>query len=423
MFLINNRSRFFVNVSTVISFAGLVASTQPVFANSYVNAYLLKSDNSAQFGSDHTVTPGMNKWDSWVEESEVRLSTNDLSGLDDQNYAFRVKFKNHQQQQAEREILSLQAQKTKLQFSDYRLSALQKSYADIIGILEQKQKIDGLREQQKLARLESSTYKKLVTTKQFNPAKIQRAEVEANRFNAQIRSENLLLNARLKTIGIPVANKRAVQQFFNHRQWLVGISEIIRLVDQQKFDQMRVNNPTLQRLNLASRIARKQSHRAKAGLKTALNLFELEYDQDKDAFGATIGIRIPLGKSSFNTLSRDTSYQQAQLAQDMTLVSIKNNLLESKLSLHRYYDAYKLQQQLQHSLNTRLKRVIKTGRPELILSLKKGQLKHRTSQQNIFLKMLREYLRFLSVSGQIAEKPLRNWLHKGQPRIQRSPGR
>jgi hypothetical protein len=173
----------------------------------------------------------------------------------------------------------------------------------------------------------------------------------------------------------------------------------------------------LQKLRLSSRIAQKQGQREKAKLDTAVQLFEVEYDQNKDSFGATVGVRIPLGKSSFSNLSRQHTYQQAKLAEEMKLSAIKDNLFESKLALNRYYDVYQLEQQLLQSINVRLKRVLQANQAELVFTLKKEQSKHQATQQDIYLKIIAEYVNFIVTSGQIAEMPLRNWLQKGQPRI------
>ncbi len=398
------------------SFALLI---QPVFASNYMNTVLLKSYNSITSNSGRPVI-GMNQWDSLIDNSEVRVGANDLSGgLGDQTYSLRFRLKNKKQRVAEHDLLGLLAQKENADRHIFRLSLLGKNYLDVLAILELKHKVNDAQQRLKLAKLEASTYKKLVSTSAFDPSKIQRAEIEVNRLTSEQRLYNQSLNSALSRLGVPVNNKAAVQRFLDYKRWSLSMEEMLRVVDRPLGSELPLNNPILEKLIVEKQIASKQSQRAKADLSTSVSLMEVEYDNDKDSFGATFGVKIPFGKSSFDTLMRDSGRSQAQQAWDMKLQTIQNSLLESKLALYRHYDAYKQQQQLQHSLNSRLKRVIKTSQPALILSLKKEQAKSQSNQQAIYLNMLGEYIRYINTSGQMVEKPLRNWLQKNQPRIGR----
>ena len=400
----------------------LTAMMPTAHANPYASAYLTKINNQINKKMNtSSAPPSLNRWDTWVENSEVRFNTDNLSTFNNataknnHSYSLRLKLKNTRQQQAEKDLLHLDNQKGAASSNTFRLNELRRSYGLIQTVFVKKQEIDSLSQKLNLAKLESTTYKKLVATGEFNPSRVQQAVVEANRLSTQIRFNNKLLHQYLTLIGVPVKNKPRVQQFLNKNTWLIGIQEMLNYVDNYATEPLY--NPTLQKLNLASRIAHKERQLAQAELATAVQLVEVGYDANKDLFGATVGVRIPLGKNSFDTLRRKNGYQQAQRAWELQLDSIKNNLSEKKRLLHQNYDAYRLEQNLRTAVNTRLKRVLKSGRPELILALKKEHIIHQSRQQEIYLKMIDIYLDFITLSGQILEQPLRNWLQKGRPLI------
>ncbi len=395
----------------------LLVGAQQVIANPHVNAYLLEVNQQLDSTSTVPSVDPLNTWDSWVEGSEVRLNTNDLSTLNRQSYALRLRLKNRQQQAVERDLLALDTQRANTDNAISRLNELRRRYGFIHKTLQLKSSIDDLNRQLNLARLETSTYKKLVTSGEFNPVRIQRAELEVNRLTTQLRMNNRLLDQYLALIGVPASKKSA---FLNPRNWLISLNEMKLFVDQAISGSLA--NPALQKLNLASRIARKQRQLAKADMATGIQLLEVEYDRDRDNYGATIGVRVPLGKNSFDLQRRDIGYQQAQREWESKLFSIKNRLTESRLLLHQYDEAYRLEQQLQQAVQARLKRVTKTGRPDLILSLKKELAKHQSRQQETYLKLIGVYLDFIFVSGHMLETPMRNWLQQGRPLINKGGG-
>ena len=417
------KNRVLVLLSSTAIFA---IFTQAVKAESVMNRFLL--DANKVFTSDTNYKPAqeINPWDSWVEDSEIRINAGNLSSVDhftdanNQSYSFRVKLKNAKQRAAEHDLLVLEGKKNDTENQIFYLAELRKRYAFILKILGQKQKIDTLSHLLKLTKLEASTFKKLVTTSNFDPSRIQQSDLLVTQLTAQIRTNNKVMYRGLALMGVSVENKQKVHQFLNRHQWLIGINEMVNVVEKTIDESM--NNPGLQQLNLATRISKKQSQLADAELLMGVKLVEIEYDQDKDLFGATVGVRIPLGKSSYNSLRRSNGYKNAQLTWEHKLSSLKSDISDKKNLLRQYQDAYKLEKQLQASVNRRMKRIMKTNRPELILSLKKELIKHQGREQEVYLKMVDVYLDLITISGLILKQPLRNWLQKGRPQIGKNHG-
>ena len=399
---------------------------QVVKAEDVINRFLIDANKMFIEDTNPALEQEMNLWDSWVDDSEIRIKAGNLSSVDsftdenNQSYSFRVKLKNSKQRRAERDLLILESRKSDAENNIIHLAELRKRYALILKILGQKQRIDTLSNQLKLAKLEVRTFKKLVTTSNFDPSRIQQSDLLVSRLTAQVSLNNKSLYRSLAVLGVPAENTQKVHQILNRHQWLITINEMVNVVED--LVNLPFNNPSLQQLSLATKISKKQSKLADAQLLTGVKLVEVEYDQDNDLFGATVGVRIPLGKNSYNSLRRNNGYKNAQRAWEHKLSSLKSDLADKKILLLQYHDAYKLEKQLQASVDRRLKRVMKTNRPELILSLKKEYIKHQGREQEMYLKMVDVYLDLISISGHILKQPLRNWLQKGRPQIGKNHG-
>lgn len=392
----------------------IILYTSTASANTFINAYLLKSNNSVQDDNKEIEAPTLSRWNRWVDNTEIRSSDNDISDNKNQSYALRIRLKNAKQKSAEHKLLDLASRRGKAERDVYRLNILRKSYLDVINLIQLKQKLSSLHQQLDNVAMEASAYTQQVTSDVFSPSKVQKADIDADQVSSLIQTTQQSLNRSLALIGVPANRQKSAQQLLNYPQWLVSITDMIQIVDK---DTLLKNHPSLQRLELASNIAKKQVQHEKAKKSAAVSLFELKYDVDKDAYGATIGVRIPLGKNNFDTLMRNNSYQQTQLAWELKLQSIKDELQASNLRIHDYYDQYKQEAHLLNLLNERLKRMRNSENPELILSLKKEKQQRQAINQSTHLKIVREYINFLFISGRLAETPLRNWLQKGTPRI------
>jgi hypothetical protein len=326
-------------------------NVQIAVANPYANNYLLKTNQRFNEINSSYQVDTLNKWDSWVDNSEARFSNHNLSTFDNitakksQSYSFRVKLKNKQQQQAEQDILSLDSQKAHANTQIFYADELHQSYLFLLKSFEIKQTIDSLSNQLKIAQLKSSTYKKRITTNEFDPSKFQQADLRVNQLTAQINFKNKVLNQHLALIGIPPRNRSQAASFLDQNQWLISIREMIQTVNQSVTNPLK--NPVLRKLELASDITKKQQQLAAAKQTTAIQLVEVEYDADHDLFGATVGVRIPLGKNNFDTLHRNNVFQQAQIAWESKLLSIRNDLSKKKSLLNQYHDMYQFENQLQ----------------------------------------------------------------------------
>lgn len=60
--------------------------------------------------------------------------------------------------------------------------------------------------------------------------------------------------------------------------------------------------------------------------------------------------------------------------------------------------------------------------PLLLINLRKELIEQYKKSAEIKQKALRQYISYLSLSGQLTEQPLRNWIHTGEPELVSSKG-
>jgi len=414
--LVNKRMQWMNKpFSLTIYVSCLLLNSQSACADSYINNYLLESSHYIEsLSPDSSSDLSLNMWDSWVDNSEIRLSDNDLSSSKNQSYSLRFRFKNSGQKTAEDELLGLSSQRGHAERYQYHLILLRKIYLDIINVIELTQKRDLLQQQLNMAEIEVNAYTSQVSTKVFNPARLQKVDIDRERLRSLLHINKQSLNRSLLKLNASVSEQKIAQQFFNYQQWLISIDSIMAQLDT---DIRLQNHPALQKLKLETNIARKQVLREKARKSAAVNFFEVEYDADKSSYGATIGIRIPIGNNSFDSVMKNNNYHQTQLNWDLKFQSIKESMTSSHFLLDEYYETYKQERALLGLFKKRLKRMRTSENPELILSLKKQIQQQLTMEHEIRVKILREYINLLFLSGNLAAPPLRNWIEKETPEI------
>jgi hypothetical protein len=406
-----------LQTNVFIAMLCLTFSYSHSWANSFVNNYLLQSDKRFQTSINFGLKSPVNAWNYWIEDSEIRLSSKKLSGLEDKSYGLRFKLKNQQQQAAENELVRLDTQKYKIEMNIFRLNSLHKAYHNIVNIIALKNKVELLKQQLHIAHLEWSASKNLLASGEFNPSKLQNAELEIISLDSQIEVKNKILNKSMANISLSSINNQPKQKFYNDQQWLVSIKEILYSIENQNTEQKTTQNLSLQKLELQTQIEIQQRQRAKAELGNQIRFVELEYAADKSNFGATLAVKIPFGKNNFNSVMSHNDYQQAQHTWEMQRSLLKEDMIESITSIQLYYDEYMIEKKLLSSVDTRLQRIMQTSKPELVLTLKRQRLKHKSNHQEIFIKILRGYINLLSVSGDMVKLPLRNWIQKGKPKL------
>jgi hypothetical protein len=346
--------------------------------------------------------------DAWVDDTELRWKASDFGEFDDQQVSFKVSLKNGKQINAERDILRMGEEKSNIKLSMLLENRLEHSYLNLIDRIEQEMRRSLLQQQRQIANADLSHWKSQVLTDNFRADKLQKADVSLdsiwaeeldNRAGLQRYQQQFSVNdiATRKVLSIP----QIINQTENILQ--TGIYE--------------QNNPLLRKAQLENGIANRQQQRSYAQGNLALKSVKLLYDNKDEAFGAEVGINIPLTKNSFELAQKRQSAYYASLDVENTRVEIAEQLKQKQFVLFRLQDEWSSNQRLMQKLKARIARVSQIGDPQLVLDLKTRQVSYQKRQNQILVRALKQYVSFLHSAGLLSATPYRNWLQVGTPRI------
>lgn len=346
--------------------------------------------------------------DAWVEDTELRWKASDFGDLGDQQLSYKVSLKNGSQISAERDILRMGEEKSSIKFAMMLEKRLENSYLNLIDRIEQALRQTLLQQQRQNANADLNHWKSQVLTDNFRADKLQKADVTLD----SIWAEELDNRAGLA---------RYQQQFSGDDVTTRHILSISQMINQTEnilqagiYEQ---SNPQLRKAQLADGIANRQQQRSYAQGNLALKSVKIIYDNKDEAFGAEVGINIPLTKNSFELAQKRQNAYYASLDVENTRVEIAEQLKQKQFVLFRLEDEWSSNQRLLQKLNARITRVSQIGDPQLVLDLKTRQVSYQKRQNQVLVRALKQYVSFLHSAGLLSAKPYRNWLRPGTPRI------
>ncbi len=338
--------------------------------------------------------------DAWVEDAELSLKSGDFGDLQDQQLSFDVKLKNSEQLKAEQSILRLGKEKASINTALYKGKQLKQRYLNRIGLMEKELQARLLQSERSIRQSELSMWKVSFATGGFKPEKLQQADVSLD----AVWAEELTNQAGLRqykefsVVGSDNPGVKSLQQL---------AQSINQILDSRSYEGM---NPVLRKAQLSLDLAEKQQQRILAKEALSLNSIKLQYDNKDRTFGASVGVRIPITKHSFETLQKKHDIHYSQLQLNNTQTEIFESLKAIQHRVLSLQDEWRSTLAMLNRLNKRMNRIRQTGNLQLILDLKLKQLAYQKRQNQLWVQSLQEYIQFLYQAGLLSAYPERDWL-------------
>jgi len=338
--------------------------------------------------------------DAWVEDAELSLKSGDFGDLQDQQLSFDVKIKNSEQLKAEQSILRMGKEKASINTALYKGKQLKQRYLNRVGLIEKELEARLLQSERSIRQSELSMWKASFATGGFKPEKLQQADVSLDAVWAdELRNQaGLRQYKEFAVVGGSEPGVKSIQQL---------VQSINQILDSRSYEGL---NPVLRKAQLSLDLAEKQQQRILAKEALSLNSIKLQYDNKDRTFGASVGVKIPITKHSFETLQKKQDIHYSQLQLNNTQTEIFQSLKAIQYQVLSLQDEWRSTLAMLNRLNKRMNRIRQTGNLQLILDLKLKQLAYQKRQNQLRVQSLQEYIQFLYQAGLLSAYPERDWL-------------
>jgi len=396
----------------------MLAYSLNVGASNPINEFILTAQTEVLpiTFNDATTTP--NAFSSWVEEAQFRFnaSVDNRFVFDEhsQAYEIRLKPKAWGQRDAENEILKLHSIQQNNTYNQKLNLALKKRYIVLLNYLEQQHKTLYLLQLTKLLIQEKNLIRSEVMTRQFNATKFLDIESLLQQSKGMANLNLSRLNAIQSQLQLPQDSAESLLAN-KHASWVINISEIHHhLLEITEIHQSALE---IKNFKLKLQVVQAEKQLTQAEQQLGINLLSFEYkDSENDAMSFLLGINIPLG----TTFKRAKSQYQLQTAQSQLRDSqngIKQNLDELQKNIGWLTEEQSLVSiQIMRVRKHLLKAYAQTN-PLLMLNLRKEVIEYTKKSVDIQHKVLKLYISYLELSGQLVQLPLRNWLQHETPEL------
>jgi hypothetical protein len=387
----------------------------PVTAYSMsMEAYLLKASDRIQTvafkGNNHA-----SNWNSsWIDDPEFRIQyEEDKKNNSSETYSLRMRPKYGREREAENSVQSATTQQHLLQANKTLSADLQRRYLNIIDLLSLQLEIKHLQEKRELLQVEIKTERALARNHDFNAEKLQQLVLDFEHTSTQTE----LLRQRKNIVTTDLQLTAGVDQeiFLLH---MMPPGRMKHTIDKYKIALKNINSiPDVRMAKLGKILAtsRLELQQAERGLGVELLEFKYE-DKDNSAFGITLGIRLPGGKN-VKSIERYSDNSKAseryQLVMDDVLSTLRKKISEINLD----YRAWQLDQLAILKIKKLSTEPARARNPALITGLRKQLLSLNKNSDEIRIRLLRNYIDLLHVSGLLSQYPLKNWLFSGLPTL------
>ncbi len=386
---------------------GFVTTLKAQDNSEYLRRVIVESQQQFSQNDPYTSAEALGGLDAWVDDSELRWKAGDFSDFERQQLSYKVSFKNSQQVDAERDILQLGSQQRDINATVLLENRLRQRYTHLIELAEQQMRQSVLQQQRHLVDTELSVWKSKVLTDGFRADKLQDADLNLD----TVWSDELENQAGLRRYQQDTGAENVAQHLIS----IPGMIDITQdILESRVFEQ---TNPDIRKADLALRIAKKEQQRTDAEANLAFKSVKILYDNKDDAFGAELGVNIPLTRNSFqSTRKRQSAYYSGMDAENERM-RITEQLEQKQFVLFRLHDDWQRNQRLLQKISARIERVVSVGDPQLVMDLKDRQLSLVQRQNQIRIRALKQFVSFLHNAGMLSATPYRNWIQSGTPRI------
>lgn len=355
----------------------------------------------------------LNGLDAWVDDTELTWKQKDFSDFEDKSLGFEVSLKNREQVRAEQEILKLGSEKNSVKYSSLLENRLRFKYLTLIDLIEQEMREALLHQQHQIAQTELNNWKTRVSSDDFQADKLQQADIGLDNVWAEEMDNRAALGRYRKSVGFAADTSRN-----RSNMHLISIEKMLQstqhILQSGAFEQ---HNPNIRKAKLALKYASKNQQRDYAQEKLAISSVKIEYDDKDDAFGASLGVRIPITRNTYDSALNKQDMYYSRLETQNTVQEVAAELEDKRFMLLRYQDKWNTTKKLLHKINQRIGRLSNTADSQLILDLKSERMTYHKRQSDIKVQAYKQYVSFLHSAGMLSAKPYRNWLASGTPRI------
>jgi len=355
----------------------------------------------------------LNGIDAWVDETKVNWRTSDLGdlgNLNEQRVSFEVKLKNGDQVSAEKDILNMGQAKADLKFRYLLDRKLKAQYASLINFIEQEKKQHILQQQQQISRLELNNWKMKVNSDGFRADRLQQADLSLEAYSLEEAENNRVLNRHRENFGSELSGYSAdgiisIQQMIDYSQ---------NIIDNGAYLQ---HSSAIRKAEFEIGLANKKRQRTNAKEQFSFNSVKVEYDNNDDNYGATVGIRLPITRNSYDSLLEKQEVYYSNIDAQNMVINTADQLQEKQFQLLRLQDESQRTRTLLQNVNKRMGRLANSGNVDLMIDLKSKKLQFLRRQDRLLISALRQYVDLLNVAGMLSAQPYRNWIKTGTPRI------
>lgn len=396
----------------LIVIALMAASSFCAHANPF-NDYLFASKEDV-YQTELPDFSDMNVVGSWFEEAQFRVSSgspvDDIGIQDDYlSYEVRVRPKAWGQKQLEEEILILRQQQGENNSQKQFEFSLQNRYLRVLDYLGKYHSNRHLEALADVLKRERRLLKSQVRHRQFNPKKLLDTESKLG----QVKDRLALNKKQLKVIQAQFGMASGDKETNDFLKSQVQLSEIRSTLSVSgDIDQVSADVLGAQ---LQLQLSQTEQQLSKKKQQFGINLLKFEYsDKKDDEIAFQVGVNIPLGES-FDDKENIYDIYEAKAALNENISKRKYVLSEIKQEIIWLAGKFELEEkQVERTKKYLQKKYIKKN-PLLVISLQKKGVNFQQKKVSAHQKAIILYVKYLALSGALAEPPLRNWIQQGKP--------
>jgi hypothetical protein len=292
--------------------------------------------------------------------------------------------------------------------------ALQNRYLRLLDYFDKQSENKYLFELSDVLKQEKKFIKSQVRSEQFNPKKLLDIEDKLKQTQDRIKLNLTRLNMIKIQLGLPLDSIESLQTN-SDLTWVVSVPEMQS--NTSAGNEKDESSPEVLNARLQFQLSQSQSQLIKTKQQLGVNLLKFEYgDQEHDEMAFQIGVNIPLGMS-FSDTENQYKLHVAKSELNASLSKMKQSLSEISKKITWLSGEFDLKKNQIERVRRYLQKDYVNTNPLLMIGLHRKLVDYKQKKVSVNQKILTLYVRYLALSGQLTQQPLRNWIQKGTPEL------
>jgi hypothetical protein len=288
---------------------------------------------------------------------------------------------------------------------------LRERYLTIIDILELEAEVKYLQEKQKIIDFKVKVQNSLSQSSDFDPEELQKLVLELENIIIQLDLARNRLSDRIENVLPDIGGNN--YDFFPLLITPLSIQTV--LLNYESILSNIHAAPEVRLAELDNKLADIKLDLQQSKQRLGIELFEVKYeDKDNSAVGITLGIRLPTGSNARNFeqyLDKSKADSRYRMISDEVQVTIEKRLSEINWDSRAWQSDKSLMAKIQEMMT----QPARLQKPELIADLRTQQLTIERNMFVIHIRILKNYIELLHMTGLLNQYPLKNWLKSGLP--------